>query len=286
MTHLATVPSYQLYGEASEQYLANFGHIETIAERSALHDWEISPHRHEHGVQVLLVTAGTVAVSLDGAELGLSAPAYVVVPAGAVHGFRFSPGACGQVLTLGQDFAVRANSSTDPLRQLLTHGSHGTLSTATTRHTEVLAGELLRLSSTWRAEAQLFYAFSEALLRSLPVAPEIEAIKDDHRISRFRHLVETHLHEQRPVAFYASSLAVTERTLTRLCSKHLHCTPHEAINRRCVIEAQRLLRYTNASVAQVANELGFSDPSYFSRFYLRMTGRRPRIDRRRKDPIH
>lgn len=279
MNRPVTIPSYLLYGEESAESLAGFGHIETIAERSALHDWEIAPHRHERSVQVLLITGGTVSISLDGAGINLAAPAYVAVPASAVHGFRFSPGARGHVLTLGQDFAARAHDAGDPLRWLLTHGGHGALTPEIAGRAEVLAGELLRLASTWLGEPRLFHALSEALLRTLPIAAEAEPARDDHRVSRFRHLIETHLREQRPVAFYARSLGVTERTLTRLCSRHLHCTPHEAINRRCAIEAQRLLRYTNANVTQVASELGFTDPSYFSRFYLRMTGRRPQAER-------
>lgn len=279
MARPTAIPSYRLYGEASDENVAGFGHIETIAERSALHDWEIAPHRHERSAQVLLMTEGTVAVSLDGAGIDLAAPAYVAVPAGAVHGFRFSPGARGHVLTLGQDFAARASDAGDPLRRFLTHGGHGALAPDAARRADTLAGELLQLASTWLGEPRLFHSLSEALLRSLPIVAEGEPAKDDHRISRFRHLVETHLREQRPVAFYARSLGVTERTLTRLCSRHLHCTPHEAINRRCAIEAQRLLRYTNANVTQVAGELGFADPSYFSRFYLRMTGRRPQAER-------
>jgi AraC family transcriptional activator of pobA len=60
-----------------------------------------------------------------------------------------------------------------------------------------------------------------------------------------------------------------------LCRARLDCSPLDLINRRLTLEAQRLLRYTSASVEQVAQELGFGDPSYFSRFYLRMTGHRP-----------
>jgi single-stranded-DNA-specific exonuclease len=42
----------------------------------------------------------------------------------------------------------------------------------------------------------------------------------------------------------------------------------------------RLLTTHDAGeAAQIAAELGFEDPSYFSRFYLRMTGRRPGEER-------
>ena len=44
---------------------------------------------------------------------------------------------------------------------------------------------------------------------------------------------------------------------------------------RLVLEAQRLLIYTNATSSMVAYELGFKDPSYFSRFFKRRTGLSP-----------
>ena len=73
---------------------------------------------------------------------------------------------------------------------------------------------------------------------------------------------------------------MTRRTLTRLTAARLGCTPMALVHRRLAAEARRLLRYTNATAAQVAVDLGFEDPSYFSRFYVRMTGRRPVEDRR------
>lgn len=279
MNRPAIIPTYMLYGEPNDENPPGFAHIETIAERSALHDWEIAPHRHSHSTQVLLLNEGSVTVILDGTSVDLTGPGYVAIPAGAVHGFRFSPGARGYVLTLGEDFSARTQSDTDPLRRLLTHGGHSQLTADTARRAEILAGELLQLASAWQTQARLFHALAEALLRALPVEADLEPMSGDPRLSLFRHLVETHLREQRPVAFYARSLDITERSLTRLCRKHLQCTPHEIINQRCAIEARRLLRYTNANVTQVANELGFIDPSYFSRFYLRMTGRRPQAER-------
>lgn len=72
---------------------------------------------------------------------------------------------------------------------------------------------------------------------------------------------------------------MTRRTLSRLTAVGLDCSPMEVVHRRLALEARRLLRYTNASAVQVAAELGFDDPSYFSRFYRRMTGVRPGEDR-------
>ena len=117
-----------------------------------------------------------------------------------------------------------------------------------------------------------------ALIRSL-LQGDHAASSEDRRLAVFRHMVETHLTEHRPIAFYARSIGTTVRTLTRLTRRHLGQSPQGLINRRLALEAQRLLRYTGASVTTVAGELGFADPSYFSRFYLRMTGHRPQDDR-------
>lgn len=272
------IPTYGLFGEDNGPSPAGFAHIETIAERSSLHDWEIAPHRHERGIQALIVSAGHAEVLLDGARFALEPPAYVVLPAGSVHGFRFSPGTHGHVLTLSLDFAGRAYGADDPLRRLLAKGGHGTMGESAARRVALLAGEMAALAQEWRA-GPIFLALAEALARSLPDPDQGGDSMDDRRLARFRHLVEVHLREHRSLEFYAESIGCTPRTLGRLCHARLGGSPLEVIHRRLGIEAQRLLRYTNATIAQIAQDLGFADPSYFSRFYLRVMGQRPQAER-------
>ncbi|MBC2668821.1 helix-turn-helix domain-containing protein [Novosphingobium piscinae] len=271
------IPAYALYGESGPAEADDFVHIETIEARSSLHDWEIAPHRHHRSAQVLIVASGHVAVALDGRSLDLAGPCHVTIPVGAVHGFRFAPATHGWVLTLGQAFRARTAGPRDPLGRLLAEGGAGALPDEAAARIALLAGELLALGQDL-PDRGLVHALAEALLRSLPPAPA-PPTAEDRRLSRFRELVETHLAGHRPVEFYAAALGMTPRTLHRLCLRQLGCTPLEAIHRRLAAEAQRLLRYTNASVTQVAGELGFADTSYFSRFYLRMTGRRPTAER-------
>jgi AraC-like DNA-binding protein len=42
-----------------------------------------------------------------------------------------------------------------------------------------------------------------------------------------------------------------------------------------ILEAKRLLAHSGAQVAQVATQLGFEDPAYFSRCFKKHTGRTP-----------
>src|SRR5690606_1389688 len=41
------IPQYFLYGEATHDVDEHFLHVESIAERSRLHDWKIRPHAHQ-----------------------------------------------------------------------------------------------------------------------------------------------------------------------------------------------------------------------------------------------
>lgn len=282
MQAAAAIPSYALYGEDAAPDAAGFAHIETIAARSALHDWEIRPHRHSGFVQVLLVREGQARISFDGAEQDREGPCAVIVPAGTVHGFRFRQGTVGWVVTLSTDFAARGQGSADPLAIALAQGGVVPLDAVATRRVDWLAAELLDLQREWRGRDPLALALAEALLRTLARAGEAEALAtgNDARLERLRQLVEIHFREQRDLDFYAGSLGITRRTLSRLTARRLGCSPSDLLHRRLATEARRLLRYTGASAAQVAAELGFEDPSYFSRFYLRMTGRRPADERK------
>lgn len=277
----AVIPRYALYGEGDPSTSGGFAHIETIAERSALHDWEIGIHRHDHFVQVLLVEEGHASVTLDGETTELESPGRVIVPAAAVHGFRFRQGTRGFVLTLSTDFSTRAVGAGDPLLTMLAQGGIAQLSAEAAARALWLAREMLGLQQQWQQQDPLFLALAESLIRTIGRGEggAGTSVGDDQRLARFRQLVELHYRQHRDLDFYAGALGLTRRTLSRLTAARLGCSPMDLIHRRLALEAQRLLRYTNATATQVAAELGFDDPSYFSRFYLRMTGRRPGDDR-------
>ena len=272
-----SIPTFSLFGEEDRGNLAGFGHIETIAARSSLHDWEITPHRHHSAVQVLILTEGRVEAVIDGARVIAPGPCFLSIPAQVVHGFRFTPETVGHVLTLSQEFA---GDGTGAMGRLLGACVHGGMAPGVLARVAWLCGEMLTLTRDWSAAPPLFGLLAQALVHSLAESDTGDvAGHADRRLARFRHLVEVNMTAHRDLDFYASAMGTTVRTLTRLTRGHLGASPQVLINRRLALEAQRLLRFTNASVTQVASELGFADPSYFSRFYLRMTGRRPQADK-------
>ena len=48
------------------------------------------------------------------------------------------------------------------------------------------------------------------------------------------------------------------------------------VQERIILEAQRLLLYSNSNVNQVAYRLGFEDASYFVKYFKKYTGVSPK----------
>lgn len=93
------------------------------------------------------------------------------------------------------------------------------------------------------------------------------------KFTEFKLMVETHLTEQPSMHAIAEKLALTTNSLYRLVKEHSGTSPKDFFTNRLMIEAQRKLRYSNLSVKELAYELGFNDPDYFSRFFKKYTGK-------------
>jgi len=94
-------------------------------------------------------------------------------------------------------------------------------------------------------------------------------------VSRFRKLVSQHFLTRRKVADNAALLAVTPNHLNRTVKTVTDTTASEAITEMLAQEARALLLHTDATVAEIAYRLNFSDPASFNRFFKRAGGETP-----------
>lgn len=103
------VSVFGLYGELGAWPTPDLLHIESIAERSRLHDWSISPHRHADLAKLLYLRGGTAEVVIDGPRRGLGIATLQLVSALCVHGFHFSSDVEGYVLSLARPLVESVN---------------------------------------------------------------------------------------------------------------------------------------------------------------------------------
>lgn len=288
------VPAYFLYGDTRQPLSEQTVHVETIARRSALYNWEIAAHRHRDVHQLLLIFKGSVDLRLDEQRTLLKGPAIIVVPPGTVHSFKFDQATVGLVLSFaagiarrvapddvsggGEDFDFLDN----PLALALSRKAFAAADI------EVLGRVLLRAfeCSAPGRDPALCGLLGALLAHVLRVVgrPENESGAATHTqqlVARFRHSVERRYRESTTIAGYARALDVSVPKLRRACRAALGTTPMALIHERRLVEAKRQLRFSALSVTQIAYYLGFEDPAYFSRFFTQRMRVSPRVFRQR-----
>lgn len=98
---------------------------------------------------------------------------------------------------------------------------------------------------------------------------------------RFIQLVSTYSKKEHALSFYADRMCVTPRYLGVVIKETSGITAKEWIDRSLVINAKIMLRYETMPVAQIADELNFPNPSFFCKFFKRITGMTPHEFRQR-----
>ena len=107
-------------------------------------------------------------------------------------------------------------------------------------------------------------------LRKLEEQPEpVSKITDESNrlVSDFIALVDKHFRTIHSVAEYAEMLFVSPKSLAKRLKALNYPTPTEMIRERIILQAKRELRYSDKSVKEIAFELGFEDPAYFTRLF-------------------
>ncbi|WP_074408329.1 MULTISPECIES: helix-turn-helix domain-containing protein [Aquimarina] len=93
-------------------------------------------------------------------------------------------------------------------------------------------------------------------------------------IRNFNILVDTHFRKEHAVGFYAQQLFKSPKTLSNNFAK-FEKSPLQIIHDRIILEAKRLLIYTDKSAKEIAYEIGFEDASHLSRMFKRHTSLSP-----------
>jgi AraC-like DNA-binding protein len=94
-------------------------------------------------------------------------------------------------------------------------------------------------------------------------------------IRQFNLLVEIHFRQQHQVQFYAGLLNKSPKTISNYFSLYSKKTPLQIIQDRIIAEAKRLFYYTDKSVKEIADDLGFEDIAHFSKFFKKYTTQNP-----------
>lgn len=95
------------------------------------------------------------------------------------------------------------------------------------------------------------------------------------KLRQFEDLIEENFRSEKFVKEYAFKLNITEKHLNRVAKSCVGKTSTQLISERIILEAKRMLIYSELNVTQIGEELGYFDNSYFVRFFKKNVGITP-----------
>lgn len=91
------------------------------------------------------------------------------------------------------------------------------------------------------------------------------------QVRKLEALIDNYFREYKLLDDYAKMMHLSPKQLTSICRKGFDKSVTTLIHERIIIEAKRLLLFTDNTVSQISDDLGFSDKSYFMRFFKKQT---------------
>jgi AraC family transcriptional regulator, transcriptional activator of pobA len=249
------------------------------------------PHRHDYH-ELLWLRAGHGEHLLDGRPLAVRPRSLTLIGRGQVHVFTRAEDISGMTVRFG-DEALRGGGAQRATPGWMLAGRGGLT-------VEVPDGDVARLEATVAAlEAEVGRppdARSAELKRHLLsvlllwVERWHEATRTERRDAddgevllhrRFAERLEADYAAHHDAAHYAGALGVPAAALSRALNHVTGRSTKELVTDRVMLEAARLLRFTDLPVQEVGHRTGFRDPLYFSRAFKRHHGEAPQAYRGR-----
>ncbi|WP_095059480.1 4-hydroxyphenylacetate catabolism regulatory protein HpaA [Pseudomonas sp. Irchel s3f7] len=253
-------------------------------------------HRHDRFFQLHYVKSGSVRVSLDDQLYHQQGPLFFLTPPTVPHAFVTENDSDGHVLTVRQQMLWPLLTPQQGLAQgPAVHAVFVALSeldVAAARDVSYLDSLFELLSEEFRLDkpgrdvalASLVRLIFVILLRFSARSSEAKPMRrDDMRFfHRFNQLIELHYMEHRPLASFADQIGITEARLNGICRRIAGLPSKRLLQERLMQEARRLLLFSDQSVSEICYSLGFKDPAYFHRFFVRNAGVTPGLYRHSK----
>ena len=125
----------------------------------------------------------------------------------------------------------------------------------------------------------VFYLIGGMLKKRLDAVDENDEKAPSTRHKRvfesFIELVEKHHSKERSTGFYADKLCITPKYLSSIVKKVSGFSAPEIIDKYVILEAQHLLRHTDLSIKEIADQLNFPNNSFFYKYFKLHTGCTP-----------
>lgn len=105
-----------------------------------------------------------------------------------------------------------------------------------------------------------------------PLAKE----RNEEIFESFMELLAQHHSTERNLSYYAEKIGITTNYLSKLVKEYSGKTAVEWINEYVILEAKTMIKHTQYTIQEIAYKLNFPSPSFFGKYFKRLTGISPK----------
>lgn len=268
------IPIYQIQQfkalNLEDEFYAN-----TFDQHVEQHHFTQLPHRHDFYL-VVLITQGTGVHEIDFNSFEVRPGMVFFLKPGQMHYWEFSADINGYVFFHTRSFFDERYLASH-VHNFPLYNQHENIP-----YIDLEPGHALTLQSLmsdmvleYRENKSFKWQRIHALLtlslievsRAYPVQKVVFSEGYWVKVRNFQDLVERHYKAEKRSSQYAEMLNISEKHLNRICKQSINKTSSQIIQERVLLEAKRLLMHIQLNVNEISSELGFSDSSYFIRFF-------------------
>ena len=288
------IPTFKLFRGQEEWPSTEILHHEHVQHRMEGHKGNIRTHRHLDLFHILYVSRGLARLAIDGETIIAEAPTIATVPPLCVHGLATDPEVRGHLLTIPgssmQYIMSHADNDAEILdKPLVVQGNPAEEFSTEDRLLDQIAIEYQEnQSSRFMAIQSLTRLLLVSMIRRI-ASNENETTtvlnRDAQRIRKFKKMIERNFSNGTSIQDYARELGISSAQLNNICRANVGKSALQIVHERTALEARRQLLYTAQNISEIAYNLGFNDPAYFTRFFTKQIGISPKKFRQ-SQPAH
>ncbi|BDS06882.1 AraC family transcriptional regulator [Oceaniferula spumae] len=248
-------------------------------------------HRHTFH-ELAIFESGTGTYLADFETYQIDAPCAVIIPSGTVHQWPDAKNLEGDIIAFDLELLAATDRSRGPAAILRPPIPTVTpLTSGILKDFEVL---LKKIRTEWVSD----YPHRRHVLRSCLSILLVDLLREHLRLSdqphtaaerlytEFLDLLEQSWRSNPPPKQFATALNVSTDHLAATLRKIAGKNTSQLIQERILLESKRQLAHSRMSVSEIAYDIGFEDPSYFTRVFRKNAGMTPKQFREESDRLH
>lgn len=105
------------------------------------------------------------------------------------------------------------------------------------------------------------------------------ATQDNVHFETFMRLLSQHYKKYHSIGFYADKMCLSPKYLSMIIKRASGKLATEWIDEYVILEAKNLIKYSTMTIQEISNALNFTNQSFFSKYFKRLTGLTPKAYR-------